>query len=815
MAYTQIQHKAPFTIDSYDAIGCGGVTTQSSDNKTYYMKVTVNVVGKLRIQFTAYPSTYVAACISRYSSINSTTGWPADDSSTDKDNVSTVYVNTSMTTARTYSIAAAGTVVYIYFRSEGTSASMITPIVDVDEIDSWDDHYQSLGTISSSRTITNSSVDLYTIYCYRVTVEQHGTIRFAYNNSNYAYMYLTREYDQSLYDESNGTISLFDYVDSNSGYYFETLWDTHSYGKTAYVWIRHSNGNTTSNLEFTIIPPGADWETELFDNATEIDGFKQWTVNAQQITRKKIKYVPVTFSESGAYTFNVNDRTIYYYLTSDIIVDSSGIPTNILGSTTSSSSDGFQFVCSNLLTSTTYYLMFRTDDGEENLTSFKISVSYGGGSSGNWYLQTVGDLGQLNSGAVFYQYHAYSATYTLYKYTASFNTSGTITFRSQPPTGSGLTPSDVEGWITVHTNTYDDINGLPPSSLIDNNWHDDDSYGNNQFTITASITAGVTYDFWFRMHNGSQTGYSYIRIIAPQGGSSVTWTYNSVTSISNISAATTTRTYNIDEHVGVKFTVSFASGGTASFSVTGAAFSHVYVTDYNDFTSSTGIPINGGSVYYGGSAFIQNISVASGTTYIVWIKGATQAVSGSVNFSISFTAGASADQWTYTSTSSIVDLQSSTSKSFPLTRGTMYLTQVSFENSGTARFYSLEADRTAWLTASNQNINSSTGIPNGTILASGGSSTGYDFSYASVIAHTTYYFWIRSTNYEDTSTIHYYFVAPEGSAPVTNDGKVYIYTGSGSGQGWKLAKPYIFTGSSWQPASAYVFNGSVWKKTKG
>ena len=52
-------------------------------------------------------------------------------------------------------------------------------------------------------------------------------------------------------------------------------------------------------------------------------------------------------------------------------------------------------------------------------------------------------------------------------------------------------------------------------------------------------------------------------------------------------------------------------------------------------------------------------------------------------------------------------------------------------------------------------------------------------------------------------------VVIRGGSPSTDDGYVYIYTGSQ----WRKAKPYIFNGVSWKPATAYVFNGSTWKKT--
>ena len=131
----------------------------------------------------------------------------------------------------------------------------------------------------------------------------------------------------------------------------------------------------------------------------------------------------------------------------------------------------------------------------------------------------------------------------------------------------------------------------------------------------------------------------------------------------------------------------------------------------------------------------------------------------------------------------------------------MYLARVTFSTAGIARFYSTGGnDRYAWLMSSDRDIDETTGIPRGTPLASDTSGGDYDFTYT-VAANTTYYFWVRSASYYDTTYLYAYFVP--ASAPSSTKG-FWVYNGSE----WVKVKPYVYNGSSWIQLKPFVYSNT-------
>lgn len=63
---------------------------------------------------------------------------------------------------------------------------------------------------------------------------------------------------------------------------------------------------------------------------------------------------------------------------------------------------------------------------------------------------------------------------------------------------------------------------------------------------------------------------------------------------------------------------------------------------------------------------------------------------------------------------------------------------------------------------------------------------------------TTYYLCVRHYDITSSGSFTVVIVPPTSAQEQTGDG-IYIYTGPGSGQGWKKVTPYIYNGRQWVP----------------
>lgn len=804
MAYTATLCDTVTISTSGDTI-CGsqaGTTSYSGDGKTYYIAATFNAVGSAELRFygtTLSGTAYVTAYASNPSAtFDDSTGWPSPYIV----NGTTTAISTSeRALAVTVNITTSGTTVYFYFRNVQPNVAVLFPIIRFTESSTplWSDKYTNLGYVTSNHTETLNSTDPYKIYCYRARFNTGGTLRFEQPSGGPStYLFVTETYSSAIYDHTTGLISSSDCLDWAWGP--NNIDISIGNGATLYFWIRHYNGSATSGLTFNLLPPGSVWATHGFDSSTQITtSGTSWSGSAGDILAKQVEYIPLTFSTAGSYTFSFSGSDgLYGYLTSSTAIDSNGNPTSVLASDTSgSSSVSFAYTVS---TGTTYYLMFRTGNGSENSYSFSISVAYNGGSGGQWLLDPS-DLGTQPS--QYYTYHSYSQ-YTLYKRVVRFSTSGTVTFYSAA--SSSGTVVDPKGWITTHVsgNDYDDVNGTPPSTatILASN---DDGAGNRQFTMTATVSANTQYDFWFRLCNASDSGYGWIYIDPPSGGGNQ-WSYSQLSSLTNLSAQTT-KTVTLSSWTGGYFAVTFAYGGSATISIPSGANADLFVTSAdNSYDPSDGCPYSDSGGSKATSSSTHTITVTTSGTYYVWAKGSTSSTQG--NLTVTITPPSQSQLWTLTATA---DKNVSTADvffSFSLTAGYMYVTKVTFSQAGTVRFYTTGGNiRLGWLTAytGSADIDRTTGIPSGTILASDTSSEGdIDFSYS--VQATTYYFYIRSSSYSDTTQLNIYFSPQQSSSYRV----VKIYTSSG----WKNAIVWVYTSSGWKIVTIpWIYTSSGWKKT--
>ena len=298
-------------------------------------------------------------------------------------------------------------------------------------------------------------------------------------------------------------------------------------------------------------------------------------------------------------------------------------------------------------------------------------------------------------------------------------------------------------------------------------------------TYTSSALSDGTYEVGAYYDNGAafiktSGGSRYIYLtIGGSGGDN--WSYDSVSPMA-ISTSTTPRSesQSFTAQNGLFFTFYCDQNGTMdiySSSPSGGPLKS-YLSDINNsYDPDNGIPYS--YDYSDTGSFSYTINVTSGEVYYLWV---TSENNSSFTLNIDFTATIIAPTYTASVSGNSIIFN-------VFNRGSYYL-----------RYY-------VKLTSNNNEIYDS--YPYQTVTSKTINNLSWSTSYTVNVGYSEYstgnVTWIGS----QTLTT--------GSAPVTNDGKVWIFNGSS----WVRAKPYIFTGSSWEPASAYVFNGSQWKKTKG
>lgn len=150
-------------------------------------------------------------------------------------------------------------------------------------------------------------------------------------------------------------------------------------------------------------------------------------------------------------------------------------------------------------------------------------------------------------------------------------------------------------------------------------------------------------------------------------------------------------------------------------------------------------------------------------------------------------------------------ISSNTSFTVDCDQGIVYIIPIRFQTvSGEATFSSSGSyDTVGYLTSETPAINTSNGVVTNALISNDDSGSGSNFSFSySVYPGQLYYLCVRHFEIESSGSFNVSIIPPGGSSVITGDG-FYIYTGSGSSQGWKKVTPYIYNGSGWvecQPA---------------
>lgn len=423
-----------------------------------------------------------------------------------------------------------------------------------------------------------------------------------------------------------------------------------------------------------------------------------------------------------------------------------------------------------------------------------ITVSIGGGGGGSWQLYEE-RAGTVSSSFDFPYNNGFEGM-TLYRMSITFSQNVTVTFSTS---GS----ADTIGWLSEYNQTgWDDTTGRPTDYVA----YDDDSGSGSNFEFSYTCTAGYVYYLWYRTYGEGGYVGSTITLSVNLGAPAQQWSYDGVSGYSSLSSEVQ-KSISLSSMVGQYFGVSFRDAGTATISAPSGANIDLFVTDANyGFDTSDGYPFD-----YGGgkasSSLSHNINVTAGTTYYVWVKGATSSIYGNVTITITPYSAPTGWEEVYVGDVNVT----TTDRSFNRSCATMkvYRYNVRYSTGGTVRIYSTGAtsssDVIAYWGTSNNGINTSTGAPTSysNVWDDDGSDRNFNSGEITVAANTTYYLWVRCYRDDTTAQITIYF-----TAPAADTGGVWIYTSSG----WRKATPYIYTSSGWRKATPYVYTSSGWRK---
>ena len=448
-------------------------------------------------------------------------------------------------------------------------------------------------------------------------------------------------------------------------------------------------------------------------------------------------------------------------------------------------------------------------------STYAITITFGGGGGGGggdesntWSISSE-NLGSLSSSYVAFRYYD---KYTIYRFRATFERSGTVRFYSG--TGTTVASADPIGWITEYSTTYNSDAGQPPPSiLIPGKYaYDDDHGGSNQFEMTLSVEAGVEYCFWFRLKDGANTGYTYVGI-EPPDGSTTAWKYNSsYLDIKNISE-TQTKDVRLQTYEGAMFKVTFASAGVARFSayIPGYA-AHVYVTTGQYSWATDGVPLTESgakATEISGTTY----PVLADTEYYVWVKGANTSTRGTATVTITF---AQSWKYNYNSNLNIRNVSTTQTRRTSVSRYTGSCFLVTFAVAGMATFSVSGDTYIVYATDGHHDWDPEDGSPyrdDKKNKATGGTTVSID-----VTTSDSYYIWVRGST-ETTSgsgiivTISIQTIDTKGFWIVINKGTrqnpvyewvkttVWAFINKGTQQNpiyeWIKTRPYKGNSSDW------------------
>lgn len=291
----------------------------------------------------------------------------------------------------------------------------------------------------------------------------------------------------------------------------------------------------------------------------------------------------------------------------------------------------------------------------------------------------------------------------------------------------------------------------------------------------------------------------------PQGN----YNYN-ITYSTNVSQASSLESgYLSSQYNGFLFSFYFNVAGTLrvySSYQSGTLKSYEYIGSSDPgYNSENGQPYSYSDYAAGAFDFTQAGIV--GQTFFLWINSNNNNFSFDLN--ISFTP--SGGEWDYSLDNNYtITATRSISESVSSYNGKRFRVQFSYDCQAT--FQITSGSGYIYITEAYYGWNPNTGAPYSNNSQTQEAVGRTSFTQTVTSSHGYYTIWVRGAtgSYSGTITVT---ITPS-IAPVVNTGYVYIYTS----QGWKKAKPYIYTGSGsnqgWKPASAYIFNGSTWKITK-
>lgn len=245
----------------------------------------------------------------------------------------------------------------------------------------------------------------------------------------------------------------------------------------------------------------------------------------------------------------------------------------------------------------------------------------GKSDSSLWTLHT-GSFGTVNAPDSIY---VNLGAYELYRYSVSFESSGTATFYT---TGS----VDTYGYLS-DTSTWDNSLGQPNSYLSCN-----DDGADNNFLMAYDVTAGKTYYVWLRSCDGNDTGDVYLSTTSPSAPS---YEWGIVSSSFGELHSNGTENITINPYTLYRWDVTFTNSGTAVFYTTGSVDTYGYLSKSSAWDIDLGQPTrflkqddNGAGV----PNFSMSYDVTAGEIYYIWVRGYSATTAGSTALCINVPA---------------------------------------------------------------------------------------------------------------------------------------------------------------------------------
>lgn len=799
-----------------------------TDQNVYYMAVTFSYDGVASLDVKGWPAKspgiapVTVGYVSTTENFNTNTGTP-------RDTVSGGYGESTGAGESNLSVAVevqANKTYYFWYKKKPNSLyeGYVAASVSYTEGKLWTEVNENLGAITSTYTDI-VDVGSYKMIHYTVSHNGGGTIRCEINATHETGAYSNS--DLQIYFGRSGAFDKrkgepVSYEDLYPAYGPpQTITDTRFGTPTWHFWIRCRNAESYMKaISVRIIPPGVVWDARQYDDDTTItpSSGKSWTITREDLTNKTVLYIPVIFNSPGEYTITSSSTGITYgYLTNNPRITDEGKPYYSVLAMDEPTQGGFSFVA-NITSAGTHYLMFRTDTGNQPSNSFTLSITYTGVSS-PWILLTsdmgTGVTAQIN------RYHQYNydtnsrrrRPYVLCRWTVSFAITGKVKFSFKPSTSSTAVKAIPRGWITSHSNNtnFDGENGFPPSTvtILAQNAN---TGGSTEIEMEAIVSAGLTYDFWFRLVDGSLVDNLYGYVIIDPPGTTTEWFRDdrtSDTSLTNLSIDVYSKPYHITAQYNVEYVMSFTGSGTLKLSTAGSTpvSGYIGVSD-TGFDPQSGIPRSYSNSSVGNPNFTITMNVTAGTTYYLWFKGNDETIDGDITFTLEVPPPSSA-VWRSSDRASIINPSGTATDMISMTAGYVYKTLIQFASSGEVSFYSETTSGpgklVGYLTEADGGINPSTGVPYGTIVASDDSGDGdFEFNH-NVHAGRSYYLWVRATSI----TAHGTITDIVKMISAASDRGFWIWADTGDGYKWYYLTSYLYT-ERWRQVKAYAATSTGW-----